>query len=1097
MWESESEGHVGERGLVPVGGGSSGRHDPLKNDGFVRRDQSWYVNSDIPSDLLVKVGDMSFHLHKYPMISRSGRMSRVIYETASSSAHAAVADQDTAVVILDDLPGGAESFELAARFCYGMAVDLTAGNISGLRCAAEYLEMTEDLEEGNLIFKTEAFLSYVVLSSWRDSIAVLKSCEGLSPWAENLQIVRRCSESIAWKACANPRGVRWAYTGSRPPRAGGTASPRWNLGGSGGGDSKESSPSRQAVPPADWWFEDVSVLRIDHFVRVVTAIKGLSKDVPAGVGATLDEPWAQASTCGGGSSGLHMMIISGGGAKKDETFGASSSAPAREQRMVVESLISIIPPQRDSVSCGFLLRLLRLAVMLKAAPALVTELEKRVGMQLEQASPADLLVPSYGRADTAYDVDLVQRLVEHFLVQEPQPAAEGPVPVVGPPGGGGEQGPQMMMMNAKARVARLLDSYLSEVSRDRNLSLTKFQVLAESLPESARSCDDGLYRAVDSYLKAHPTLTEHERKRLCRVMDCQKLSFDACMHAAQNERLPLRVVVQVLFSESRLRSATHSQSSGCSSSALINNKPTAAMTKRRRGGSCWTARRSRSRTVPQLQLREQQEQEYCTTAQRSFISTRRPAGVKKKTTMWESESEGHVGERGLVPVGGGSSGRHDPLKNDGFVRRDQSWYVNSDIPSDLLVKVGDMSFHLHKYPMISRSGRMSRVIYETASSSAHAAVADQDTAVVILDDLPGGAESFELAARFCYGMAVDLTAGNISGLRCAAEYLEMTEDLEEGNLIFKTEAFLSYVVLSSWRDSIAVLKSCEGLSPWAENLQIVRRCSESIAWKACANPRGVRWAYTGSRPPRAGGTASPRWNLGGSGGGDSKESSPSRQAVPPADWWFEDVSVLRIDHFVRVVTAIKVKGMRFDLIGAAITHYASKWLPGLSKDVPAGVGATLDEPWAQASTCGGGSSGLHMMIISGGGAKKDETFGASSSAPAREQRMVVESLISIIIPPQRDSVSCGFLLRLLRLAVMLKAAPALVTELEKRVGMQLEQASPADLLVPSYGRADTAYDVDLVQRLVEHFLVQEPQPAAEGPVPVVGPPGGGGSRARR
>lgn len=33
------------------------------------------------------------------------------------------------------------------------------------------------------------------------------------------------------------------------------------------------------------------------------------------------------------------------------------------------------------------------------------------------------------------------------------------------------------------------------------------------------------------------------------MMDCQKLSIDACMHAAQNERLPLRVVVQVLFSE--------------------------------------------------------------------------------------------------------------------------------------------------------------------------------------------------------------------------------------------------------------------------------------------------------------------------------------------------------------------------------------------------------------------------------------------------------------------------------------------------------------------------------------------------------------------
>jgi len=166
------------------------------------------------------------------------------------------------------------------------------------------------------------------------------------------------------------------------------------------------------------------------------------------------------------------------------------------------------------VSCGFLLRLLRLAIMLKAAPALVTELEKRVGMQLEQAVLADLLIPSYGSADTAYDVDLMQRLVEHFLVQE---QTELLMASSSPPGRAGDQpsvlpeyygartaaaaAPASGGLNAKARVARLLDSYLSEVSRDRNLSLTKFQVLAESLPESARSCDDGLYRAVDSYLK--------------------------------------------------------------------------------------------------------------------------------------------------------------------------------------------------------------------------------------------------------------------------------------------------------------------------------------------------------------------------------------------------------------------------------------------------------------------------------------------------------------------------------------------------------------------------------------------------------------------
>jgi hypothetical protein len=53
------------------------------------------------------------------------------------------------------------------------------------------------------------------------------------------------------------------------------------------------------------------------------------------------------------------------------------------------------------------------------------------------------------------------------------------------------------------------------------------------------------WRAV----QAHPWLTDSEREQLCRLMNCQKLSLEACTHAAQNERLPLRVVVQVLFFE--------------------------------------------------------------------------------------------------------------------------------------------------------------------------------------------------------------------------------------------------------------------------------------------------------------------------------------------------------------------------------------------------------------------------------------------------------------------------------------------------------------------------------------------------------------------
>ncbi|XP_068638975.1 root phototropism protein 3-like isoform X1 [Aristolochia californica] len=537
MWESESESMGGrEYGNGILGSSKHG----VKTDGFERRGQSWYVATDIPSDLLVRVEEINFHLHKYPLLSRCGRMNRIIYESR---------DAELNEVELENLPGGPDAFELAAKFCYGIAVDLTAANISGLRCAAEYLEMTEDLEEGNLIFKTEAFLSYVVLSSWRDSILVLKSCENLSPWAENLQIVRRCSESIAWKACANPRGIRWTYTG----KPAGISSPKWN-------EMKDSSPGRNQQVPPDWWFEDVSLLRIDHFVRVVTAIKvkgmrfeltgaaimqyaakwlpGLVKE---GSGEDANNKDNVSANWKGG--GLHMIVA----ASKDDI----SNIQMKEQRMIIESLISIIPPQKDSVSCSFFLRLLRMANMLKVAPALVTELEKRVGMQLEQATLTDLLIPSYNKGETLYDVELVQRLLEHFLVQvqmeQSSPSRQSFSDKHGYESGSPRR--NNANSNAMARVARLVDSYLTEVSRDRNLSLTKFQVLAEALPDTARSCDDGLYRAVDSYLKAHPTLTEHERKRLCRVMDCQKLSIDACMHAAQNERLPLRVVVQVLFSE--------------------------------------------------------------------------------------------------------------------------------------------------------------------------------------------------------------------------------------------------------------------------------------------------------------------------------------------------------------------------------------------------------------------------------------------------------------------------------------------------------------------------------------------------------------------
>ncbi|KAM7474840.1 hypothetical protein LguiB_022083 [Lonicera macranthoides] len=626
MWDFEGESSRGRdygNGLLTLS------KNGVKIDGFEKRDHSWYVSTDAPSDCLVRIGGVSFHLHKYPLISRSGKMTRIVYESNESQSKE---------IVLDDLPGGPEAFELAAKFCYGIAVDLTPAAISSLRCAAEYLEMTEDFEEGNLIFKTEAFLSYVVLSSWRDSILVLKSCENLYPWAENLQIVRRCSESIAWKACANPKTIRWQYSGKR-------------------NEIKDTSLSRNQQVPQDWWFEDVSILRIDHFVRVITAIKvkgtrfelvGASivhyaeKWLPGFVKDTSAEATSTSHSTGGSSNsstsswkeGFHMIVAATKGDDQDQ-----STVTGKDQQIIIESLISIIPPQKDSVSCSFLLRLLRMANYLKVSQALITELEKRVGMQLEEATLADLLMPLYGKSGASIDVDLVQRLLEHFLVQEPtefsSPTGNFPEKIVY---GGSQMGSNL---NPKMRVARLVDSYLAEVSRDTSLSPTKFQVLAETLPESARICDDGLYRALDSYLKAHPTLSEHERKRLCRVMDCQKLSLEACMHAAQNERLPLRIVVQVLFSEqikitNAIANTTLKETSELQFQTAITNRKTLLEGTPRSFQEGWNAAKKDISTLKfeleSVKAKYLELQNYMESLERRFDKVTKP----KQTSAWAS-----------------------------------------------------------------------------------------------------------------------------------------------------------------------------------------------------------------------------------------------------------------------------------------------------------------------------------------------------------------------------------------------------------------------------------------------------------------------------
>ncbi|KAJ7533607.1 hypothetical protein O6H91_13G056700 [Diphasiastrum complanatum] len=466
------------------------------------------VASDLTSDVVLEVNGTKLLLHKFPLLSKSGRIHKLL---------AGARELNTEVIQLTDFPGGLDAFVLCAKFCYGISITLNALNVVAVRCAAEYLEMTENVEKGNLIFKLEVFLTSSVFRSWKDSIMALQSTKSVLPWSEDLKIVSRCIDSVASKTSVDPSKIDWSFTYTRGrlikeplvnniSSAETVASPPWN-----GIQSK-----RHAVVPKDWWIEDIWMSKEQAAADLV-----------------------------GGDGGNHS----------DE-----NTETVAKNKLLLETIVSLLPSERGSLSCSFLLKLLKMVNILGAASLSKIELAKRIGLQLEDACLSDLLIPSTSyNNDSLYDVEIVQEIVEHFLSQDQSPS-------VSP---SGLQKPlerrrtrsaeninvsdskrwTSVTHSSKLKVAKLIDAYLAEIARDKNLSLSKLIALAETIPDFARPVHDGLYRAIDIYLKEHSELTKSERKRICRLMDCKKLSMDACMHAAQNERLPLRVIVQVLFFE--------------------------------------------------------------------------------------------------------------------------------------------------------------------------------------------------------------------------------------------------------------------------------------------------------------------------------------------------------------------------------------------------------------------------------------------------------------------------------------------------------------------------------------------------------------------
>ncbi|KAF7804820.1 BTB/POZ domain-containing protein [Senna tora] len=475
--------------------------------------------SDVSSDLAIEVGSSSFALHKFPLVSRCGRIRKLLLE---------VKDSKVARISLSAVPGGAEAFELAAKFCYGINVEFILSNIAMLRCLAHFLEMTEEFAEKNLESHVEAYLKDTVLPDIPSTITVLHCCETLLPISEDINLVSRLINAIANNACKEQLTSGLLKLDHNFP-------------------SKTMS-NLEPETPSDWWGNSLNVLGLNFFRRVVSAVKskGLNQDMISKILISYAH------------NSLQGIVVRDSQGIKGSSVDLELQ---KKQRVIVEAIVSLLPTQsrKSPVPMAFLSSLLKAAIESSASTSTRSDLERRIGLQLDQAILEDILIPANSHQNTntsIYDIDSILRIFSIFLNLDEDDNEDSSdlrdenemVYDFDSPGS--------PKQSSIIKVSKLLDNFLSEIALDPNMLPSKFTALAELLPDHARIVSDGLYRAVDIFLKVHPNMKESERYRLCKSIDCQKLSEEACRHAAQNERLPVQMAVQVLYFEQiRLRNA--------------------------------------------------------------------------------------------------------------------------------------------------------------------------------------------------------------------------------------------------------------------------------------------------------------------------------------------------------------------------------------------------------------------------------------------------------------------------------------------------------------------------------------------------------------
>lgn len=365
---------------------------------------------------------------------------------------------------INDFPGGPEGFELVSMFCYNNGkIQITEANVCLLHCCAVYLGMTEEVLSNNLLQQTETFLQGIFNWKWSDTLMILKSCERFHAYADGYGLLEKIISVLAKFVQNSDSNLLMSSPSASASSS--SSSPETNSAKRFSFSSKKTTPEKikSTLSRKAWWFDDLATLPpniIEKLVQATGAYKADNKDL------VLTRFL------------LHYLKLA------TQTRVVNCSNNSEYAALAETATYGVISVGKKTFSCRGLFWVLRIVSKFGLGRDVRTELEKLIGGVIEQATLDDLLVSGHDMG-VYYDINLVIRLVRVFVDMN-----------------GSDEG---MCLQKLKRVGRLIDKYLREISPDQNLKISKFLGVAECLPDSARDCYDGVYKAIDIYLQVNNT----------------------------------------------------------------------------------------------------------------------------------------------------------------------------------------------------------------------------------------------------------------------------------------------------------------------------------------------------------------------------------------------------------------------------------------------------------------------------------------------------------------------------------------------------------------------------------------------------------------